>query len=59
MTARQKFWLKVVLAVTFPAWCIPAMIAGAVYLIVVLVWQMASDLVDGSGQLGDEDDDGP
>ena len=59
MTTRQKFWLKVLLAVTFPAWCIPAMMAGAVYLVGLCMWEMASDIVDGGDRLGDADYDGP
>lgn len=59
MTTRQKFWLKVVLAVTFPAWCIPAVVVCAVWLVGLVVWEMVSDVVDGRAQIGDEDDDGP
>lgn len=50
MTARQKFWLKVVLAVTFPLWVIPVIALAAVIWgaagIGMIVWELVSSIVD-------------
>ena len=46
MTTRRKFWLKVVLAVTFPLWMLPAAIAGAVFVLGLVAWEVASDIVE-------------
>lgn len=58
MTAQQKFWLKVALAVTFPLWFIPAIALSGVALIAHLAWEMVSALVD-SVRHDDPTDDGP
>lgn len=34
MTARQKFWIKVVLTITAPLWCLPFM-----------CWQLADEVL--------------
>ena len=59
MTTRQKFWLKVLLAVTLPLWIFPAAIVGLLFGCCCLVWALVNDLVDGGARLGDADDDGP
>jgi len=46
MTARQKFWLKVVLAVTFPLWVMPASIGLIVFMLGLLTWEMVSAIVE-------------
>ena len=46
MTDRQKFWLKVVLAVTFPLWALPALIAAAMFVLGLCVWECVSDIVE-------------
>lgn len=46
MTTRQKFWLKVVLAVTFPLWVVPTVIAGSMYLFGCLIWMAVDDIVE-------------
>ena len=46
MTDRQKFWLKVLLAVTMPLWMLPAMVAGVAYLLFRVVWDCVSDIVE-------------
>ena len=46
MTARQKFWLKVVLTVTLPAWIIPFLALAFVGGILALLWVSVSDMVD-------------
>lgn len=59
MTARQKFWLKVVLAVTSPLWVLPVGMMGAVFVFGLVCWETASDLVEPSRRHGDLEDDGP
>lgn len=46
MNARTKFWLKVALTVTFPAWILPAAVLGIVSLLGCLVWSACCDMVD-------------
>lgn len=46
MTARQKFWLKVVVAVTFPLWIAPAVAIGAAVLLYSLIWASVSYAID-------------
>lgn len=46
MTARQKFWLKVALTVTLPAWIIPFVALAFVGVILALLWTSVSDAVD-------------
>ena len=48
MTARQKFWLKVAMAATFPVWIIPLFVLMGSGIVVYLVWLTCSDIVDGS-----------
>jgi len=43
VTDRQKFWLKVVLTVTFPVWFAPFVMIGAVGF---CAWRIVSALVD-------------
>ena len=46
MTDRQKFWLKVVLTVTFPLWVVPFAIAVLVFGFGFCIWSAISDMVD-------------
>jgi len=43
---RTKFWLKVALTVTFPAWILPALVLAAVALLVGLIWACCCSMVD-------------
>ena len=46
MTDRQKFWLKVVLAVTLPLWMLPAIVVGVALMIGGLFWDAADSIVE-------------
>ena len=46
MTGKQKMWLKVLLTVTFPIWCVPYMLFWALILALDLVWEAVSELID-------------
>ena len=51
MTARQKFWIKVMLAVTLPLWILPAALVFVIvmgfWIAVEEIWESVSALVDG------------
>ena len=46
MTARQKFWLKVVLTATLPAWFLPAILVGSVAMFGYGAWVLCGDMID-------------
>lgn len=50
MTDRQKFWLKVLLTVTWPVWLVPFLalyiLGGLIAVICVGVWGLVSELLD-------------
>ena len=46
MTARQKFWLKVVLAVTCPAWILPFIACAFVAALACMIWEGAGVIVE-------------
>lgn len=47
LSPRQRFWLKVVLAVTAPVWFTAAIPLVFLWMLGVLLWEMATDLVSG------------
>lgn len=49
MSARAKLILKIVLAITFPVWVVPALVLFLVWMIGLLVWDISSNLVEDLG----------
>lgn len=46
MTDRQRFWLRLVLAVTMPLWLLPFILGLFLLSVCGIFWEAATDLTD-------------